>query len=143
MPVQMLPVQMCVPVRMSEPRQPQKVRATAAQQEGSRAEQQALELLQGAGLVCVARNQRYRCGELDLVLWHGATLVFVEVRRRSAARFGGAGASIGLAKQSRLVHAAQVYLQSHFGNQLPPCRFDVVLLDGSKRPEWLRDVFFV
>jgi putative endonuclease len=66
------------------------------------------------------------------------TLVFVEVRARRDARFGGAAASIGAAKRQRLVFAA-----SHFLRRLatvPPCRFDVVAVDGD-RIEWLRAAF--
>ena len=45
------------------------------------------------------------------------TLVFVEVRVRRDARFGGAAASIGVAKRQRLVFAA-----SHFLRRLAPAR---------------------
>ncbi len=38
------------------------------------------------------------------------TLVFVEVRVRRDARFGGAAASIGAAKRERLVFAASHFL---------------------------------
>ena len=66
------------------------------------------------------------------------TLGFVEVRVRRDGRFGGAAASIGIAKRQSLVFAA-----SHFLRRLaspPPCRFDVVAVDG-ERIEWLRGAF--
>ena len=66
------------------------------------------------------------------------TIVFVEVRARRDSRYGGAAASIGAAKRRRLVFAA-----SHFLRRLaapPPCRFDVVAVDG-ERIEWLRAAF--
>jgi putative endonuclease len=87
----------------------------------------------------VARGPRARGGEVDLIMRdRDGTLVFVEVRVRRDARFGGAAASIGAAKRQRLVFAA-----SHFLCALaspPPCRFDVVAVDGD-RIEWLRAAF--
>ena len=66
------------------------------------------------------------------------TLVFVEVRVRADARFGGAAASIGAAKRQRLVFAARHFL-ARFAAP-PPCRFDVVAVDG-EQVEWLRAAF--
>lgn len=86
----------------------------------------------------MARNYRCRMGEIDLILEDRGTLVFVEVRLRSNAGFGGAAASITARKQDRLIRAAQHYLQQL--RVLPPCRFDAVLLDGG-RMEWIRDAF--
>jgi putative endonuclease len=65
------------------------------------------------------------------------TLVFVEVRQRADRRHGGAAASITPAKVRRLVRAAQYYLLRY--PQTPPCRFDVVAIDGDQL-DWLRNV---
>lgn len=65
-------------------------------------------------------------------------LVFVEVRQRAADSHGGAAASIDAAKRRRLVRAAQHYLLQLA--QLPPCRFDVVAIEG-ERIEWLQAAF--
>jgi putative endonuclease len=105
---------------------------------GQQAETLALSWLQQRGLVCVARNYRCRMGEIDLIMHDGTTLVFVEVRQRRSARFGGAAASITPAKQARLVRTAEHYL--HTLPSLPPCRFDAVLLDGQQPPEWLQNI---
>ena len=56
------------------------------------------------------------------------TLVFVEVRSRAGSEHGGALASVGTAKQRSLVRAAQHYLLQFAS--LPPCRFDVVAVQG-------------
>ena len=74
----------------------------------------------------------------------GATLVFVEVRFRSDARFGGGAASIDSSKRRKLVHAAQLFLASHHKFANIACRFDVIEADGnpeSPRLNWLRDAF--
>ncbi len=61
---------------------------------GRHAESLAAAFLQQRGLKLVERNYRCRFGEIDLVAREGKTLVFVEVRMRTSARFGGAAASI-------------------------------------------------
>ncbi len=54
--------------------------AADRQQRGAAVEAAALAHLQGAGLRPLAGNVRYRGGELDLVMFDGPALVFVEVR---------------------------------------------------------------
>ena len=89
----------------------------------------------------VAAALKQRATLIDLVLRDtDATLVFVEVRQRSDARHGGAGASIGRAKQRRIVLAARHWLLRYAGEP-PPCRFDAVLLDDAGGIEWLRAAF--
>lgn len=108
---------------------------------GAQAEQLAAQFLQRHGLKLLQQNYRCRYGEIDLILQHGVTLVFAEVRLRSSSDFGGAAASINAAKQGRLIRTAQHYLATLA--HIPPCRFDAVLLqagDGSDI-EWLKDAF--
>ena len=107
---------------------------------GAVAERLASDFLSQRGLTIIARNFRTRRGEIDLIARAGRTLVFVEVRLRTNASYGGAAASITAAKQARLVAAASLYLARL--PDTPPCRFDAVLLDGldASRIEWLQDV---
>jgi putative endonuclease len=119
--------------------------ATDKQRRGDTAEAQALEHLQGQGLALVERNYRVargphaRGGEVDLILRErDGTLVFVEVRARTDARHGGAAASVGAAKRASLVLAARHYLL-RFAVP-PPCRFDVVAIEGGAL-QWLRGAF--
>ena len=112
---------------------------------GDEAEQQALDYLLRQGLALVQRNYRVargphaRGGEVDLILRErDGTLVFVEVRSRRSAAHGGAGASVGAAKQRSLLLAARFYL-SRLATP-PPCRFDVVAIEGG-RIEWLQAAF--
>lgn len=107
---------------------------------GAAGEAAAAEYLQRQGLTVVARNFRVRGGEIDLICRdHAAVIVFVEVRLRQRADFGGAVASITAAKRRRLVLAARHWLQQQRCDDAP-CRFDCVLIDGG-RLEWLRDAF--
>lgn len=108
---------------------------------GMRAEDRALAHLRHAGLRLVARNYRTPGrggGEIDLVMRErDGTLVFVEVRSRGRTDYGGAGASIGLAKRRRIVLAARHFLAALASP--PPCRFDVVLFEPEL--QWLRAAF--
>lgn len=110
---------------------------TDRQRLGMQGEDEALAHLTLNGLTLVARNFLCKGGEIDLIMRDGAHLVFVEVRRRADTRHGGAAASITARKQQRMVRAAQVYLLRCA--PLPPCRFDVVAIDGG-RLHWLRNV---
>jgi len=107
---------------------------------GGAAEDLAARYLEDRGLVIVDRNWRCRAGEIDLVARDGATLVFVEVRLRTSAAFGGAAASVDAHKQRRFLRAARAYLS---GRGDTPCRCDVVALDrlDPSRVEWIRDAF--
>ena len=112
---------------------------------GRAAEDAALAHLRRAGLELVARNYRVargpraRGGEIDLILRdRDGTLVFVEVRARADRRHGGAAASIGAAKRASLVLAARHFLARL--RVVPPCRFDVVSVDGAEL-QWLRGAF--
>jgi putative endonuclease len=120
-------------------------RGKTRQATGQSAEDRAWAHLQGAGLALVARNYRVargpraRGGEIDLVCRdRDGTLVFVEVRARADAVHGGAAASVGAAKRARLVLAARHYIAAL--TVVPPCRFDVVAIDG-ERLQWLQGAF--
>jgi putative endonuclease len=106
---------------------------------GADKERLARVYLEGQGLRLVARNYRCRRGEIDMVMRDAGALVFVEVRYRAWDRYGGAAASIGLAKQRRLLAAASHFLQ-HLSLDLP-CRFDVVAIGAGDRIDWIRDAF--
>lgn len=112
---------------------------------GDEAERKALAHLQAQGLQLVEANYRVARGpgvrgaEVDLIMQDtDGTLVFVEVRQRSSARHGGAAASVSHGKQRRCVLGARHYLMNL--PRLPPCRFDVVAVDGEDLT-WLRAAF--
>lgn len=114
----------------------------STRQQGDAAEDRALRHLQAQGLRLVARNYRTPGrggGEIDLVMRErDGTLVFVEVRARQGAHYGGAAASIGTPKQRRIVFAARHFLLRLA--QVPPCRFDVVSIEGGGI-QWMRAAF--
>lgn len=107
---------------------------------GAAAERAARAWLERHGLRLRHANYRCRWGEIDLVMEDGDTLVFVEVRYRNSARYGGAAASVDAAKQQRLARAAADYL-SRLRGRPPASRFDVVALEPGGRIEWITDAF--
>ncbi|MBL0143424.1 MAG: YraN family protein [Betaproteobacteria bacterium] len=111
-----------------------------ARRRGEEAEELATRYLADQGLSIIARNYRTRFGEVDLVAQDGATLVFVEVRARSWSAFGGAAGSVDSGKQRRVVAAARHYIARLRAE--PPCRFDVITLQGPQGDlAWIRGAF--
>lgn len=105
---------------------------------GEQAETLAADFLRGHGLRIAEKNYRCRYGEIDLIAREGATVVFVEVRRRASEAYGGAAASITAAKREKLLKTARHFLAGI--SPLPPCRFDAVLVSGEPpRIEWIRN----
>ena len=118
--------------------------AAEQSERGAAVEAAARVLLEHAGLQWRAGNVRFRGGELDLVMYDrdAASLVFVEVRYRRSAQFGGGAASIDISKRRKLIRAAQLYLSQHPALANHPCRFDVVEASGEPpRLNWIRDAF--
>jgi putative endonuclease len=117
-------------------------RPATTKQAGDAGEDAALAHLQAAGLRLLERNYRTPGrggGEIDLILRApDGTVVFVEVRRRASRSHGGAAASIGVVKRQRIVFAARHYLMRQ--RTMPPCRFDVVVLEGGQ-VQWLQAAF--
>jgi putative endonuclease len=96
---------------------------------GQHYEQLAADYLQQQGLRLVSSNFQCKAGEIDLIMRDGDTLVFVEVKYRASAAFGGAMAAVTYSKQQKLLRASRWYLQQHrLSDQ--PCRLDVLAIEG-------------
>lgn len=115
---------------------------------GSQYETFACAYLEQRGLNCLRRNFRSRYGEIDLIMLHQQTLVFVEVKYRKNRRFGSSAESVTYTKQRRLLTTAAIFLrqQSQFANH--PIRFDVIamhptpgLTDQPIEYEWIQAAF--
>ncbi len=111
---------------------------------GSIGEDLAHTFLRARGCKIVARNYRTRsgAGEIDLVAWHGATLVFVEVKTRKTAEYGLPEQSVDAEKRSRIEIAARDYVR-RAEVAWEKVRFDIVtvLLEPRVQIEWLRDAY--
>ena len=99
---------------------------------GSRGEQIAAKFLTDKGYLLLEANYRCRWGEVDLVARDGKCTVFVEVRTRRTATFGGPEESITKRKAQRLVTTAQTYLSEH-GSKYVNWRIDLVSIKLDQR----------
>ncbi len=86
--------------------------------------------LERRGLKILERNWRFGRLELDLICAEDECIVFVEVKSRRSADFGGPLAAVTDAKQKLLCLAASAWLSANqaWGR---PCRFDVLCLLGT------------
>ena len=99
----------------------------ARQKLGEIGENLACDELRRRGYAILARRYRLRTGEIDIVARDGPTTVFVEVKARDSADFGGGAESVTMRKRRRLAHVALDYLARHHLIDRP-CRFDVVAI---------------
>lgn len=113
----------------------------APRQRGAYYERLACRYLASRGLEFIAANVSLRGGELDLIMRQRQTVVFVEVRYRRSATYGGAVASITATKRRRLLTAAQQWLARHNGSfDTVDCRFDVIAFTGGEIA-WFANAF--
>jgi putative endonuclease len=101
---------------------------------GALGEDVAADALRKGGYRIVARNHRCRRGEVDLIAEKGELLVFVEVRTRATAAFGGPEETVDARKQRRVIAAARDFLAQRRG-PAKAARFDVIaVVDGPTGP---------
>jgi putative endonuclease len=95
---------------------------------GRRGEDLALAHLQRLGFRLVARNHRTRWGEIDLIVYDDATLVFVEVKtRRASGHAGTALEAVARPKQHQVRRIAAAWLSEVTERpRSPDLRFDVI-----------------
>lgn len=88
-------------------------------------ERVAEKYLKRKGYKIVARGQRLRGGELDLVAVDGRTVVFVEVKTRRSNEAGTPAEAIDTNKERHMTRAAMAFIKRH-SLEGYSCRFDVV-----------------
>jgi putative endonuclease len=97
---------------------------------GRDGEQRAAVFLEAEGYRVVRKNLRLPGGEIDLVCRDGDTIVFVEVKSRTTARFGKALSAVDSRKRATIRRLAADYVQIVAPNA--QIRFDVVAVDGDR-----------
>jgi putative endonuclease len=111
---------------------------------GRLGEDLAHRYLRRHGCTIVARRYRPNSGggEIDIVVWHRGTLVFVEVKARASVEFGTPDRAVDAEKQRYLARAGRDYAR-RAGVEWKQVRFDIVGIILSKPPqiEWLQDAF--
>lgn len=111
---------------------------------GSEAEQLACNYLEKHALKLVTKNFRAKYGEIDLIMKDKEHLVFVEVRLRNNQDYGTGADTVTPHKQRKLRNTANFYLQTHYGNNFPPCRFDVISMSNqtdNPQFDWIKNAF--
>ena len=111
---------------------------------GKMGEEIAVDYLKKKGYRIVERGYRLFRGELDIIAYDRATLVFVEVKTRAGTEFGLPEEAVTPAKQNQIKRIAQGYLMER-GLVDTDCRFDVlaILINGDDGPviTHFRDAF--
>ena len=77
------------------------------------------------GYDILARRFHARSGELDLIAFEGAVLVFIEVKTRASRTYGDPWEFVDWQKQQRLRRAAEEFIAHHDLGQYA-YRFDIV-----------------
>lgn len=108
---------------------------------GAQKEEQVCAYLLSKGVKIVERNFRCRQGEIDIIGYDGAYLVFFEVKYRSSANRGSAAEAVGISKQRRICRVADYYRVLHHCSESTPIRFDVAAIDGD-RLSWIKNAFY-
>lgn len=115
---------------------------------GASIEQKALKWLKQKGLKVVTQNYHCTFGEIDIIMYDGDALVFVEVRFRKHSIYGGAIESVDWHKQQKIMKTATHFLASHPDMAEKNCRFDVLAASTDNQPlkhniqwAWIKNAF--
>ncbi len=111
---------------------------------GDHGERAAARFIKRNGGRVVARNWRCKRGEVDLVVFEGDTLAFVEVKTRENADLVRPVEYVNRAKRRKLEVLAEEFCRRR---RIEPeaVRFDVVEVIGREHPQinWMRAVWIV
>lgn len=80
---------------------------------GAAGETLVASYLESLGAKVIAKNWRIKEGEIDLIARHNGTLLFIEVKSRSNAKFGHPLEAIGREKAHRLQRLALAWIATH------------------------------
>ncbi|MDR0953663.1 MAG: YraN family protein [Elusimicrobiota bacterium] len=98
---------------------------------GDDGENLAATYLKEKGYKIIARNYLTKLGEIDIIALKNKTLVFVEVKTRSTASFGGGIAAVGPSKQDRIAKTAIEYIK-HNKPTFDGVIFDIIAITDGK-----------
>lgn len=95
-----------------------------------------------AGYQLLARNWRWKHLEVDIIVYTGNILVFVEVKTRKSTSFGRPETFVDLQKQGHLIRAAETYI--HLFNWRGEVRFDIISIIWNKeiKLRHIKDAFW-
>ncbi|MBE0651529.1 MAG: YraN family protein [Bacteroidales bacterium] len=112
-------------------------------QTGIKGEELARKFLQKKNYKILERNWRHEKEEVDIIALDGKELVIVEVKTRSTDYFGDPEEAVDVAKETRLIAAAEAYLEENdFDFEV---RYDIIsIILKNKHPEirHIQDAFY-
>ena len=106
---------------------------------GKEGEQKAIAFLESKGWEIVAKNYRYKHGELDIIGFDKGVLVFVEVKFRKNNNFGFPENFVDDHKVETVRKTAMHFIEQR--NWQKDIRFDIVSITGEEKPEHFEDAF--
>lgn len=87
--------------------------------------------LEAGGYAILERNWRCRRGEIDIIMCHGAEIIFVEVKTRRGTKMGSPEEGLTRRKSKRLIELSQHYLAQ---NELDvDWRLDLVAIEVDEK----------
>ena len=108
---------------------------------GKDKEEAACDYLKQNGIKIKERNFRCRQGEIDIIGYDGAYLVFFEIKYRKDTSKGSAVEAVNIKKQYKICRVTDYYRMIHHCPDDTPIRFDVVAIDGDEIT-WYKDAFY-
>lgn len=117
---------------------------------GRQAEAAAKVFLLTKGLKAVEENYHCRQGEIDLIMYDGDQLVFVEVKYRTNNRHGSGFDAVTYQKRQKIIYAARHYLHRHSLSETCSSRFDIISMSPKNTLHaiapytihWLKNAFY-
>ncbi len=112
---------------------------------GNHYELLAENYLKKHGAELVQKNYLSPMGEIDLIMLDHSTLVFIEVRYRTASQFATSIETVSVKKQHKIILTAEYFLVQNKLYQYSACRFDVIGIDKSSSGQleinWIKNAF--
>jgi putative endonuclease len=108
---------------------------------GRRGEDVAAAYLEAEGWAIVARNFRWRGGEIDIIAVREGIIAFTEVKSWEKMGLEELERAIGPDKRRRIVETTKIFLSRHREYNDWSVRFDVVLVRGGVVVERYRSAF--
>ena len=107
---------------------------------GKWGEELACKYLKEQGYTVVARNFRHhRFSEIDIIATKEQEISFIEVKTRAGRGYGRPREAVTVAKQRKIRHCAEYFLQqNNLLRNVPPLSFDVIeiITEGPKVVEF-------
>lgn len=116
-----------------------KERGLKAYKTGLRAETFAALWLMAKGYRVIARREKTKAGEIDLVARRGHVVVFIEVKARADVE--SAAMALGAMQRERLMRAASLFLAQRPSLQAHDIRFDMMLIAPNRWPCHISDAW--